>query len=574
MDKNLFWPVWLEEARAGFSKDEWQQVTNLSGDQIRALKDQPGTTLIRGVAVHYRLHAHEMEEDRREARTLDALVFDNTVEALFGTPLFECSPDIIAFPEPSAPFIYPPYKTRRNVRDLLERRPDHGIWLDPHNHYSIPLEGREIEQKRLTAFMDKPDPFRILPVIGPAGAGKTRLISEWMKPYVPIEGAGTSWDAGLLTSEISTGGMSNARDPRRWYDWNIQRDTLIVIDYTHAFDEVARAIFEKATAQLVHRIRLIVIDHVFPDFLEEDFFWQRVGDGSFSRISQIETNYLEAPLFLHEGEKDGRSIKQVITSSANIGREYPIYTTDHPNVSAASEKLTTIFASGRIENVERHPLFAALLGQVIRESGDASPDFSNINRHDLIRNFLSSTDRFPWKGWRGHPSVDTRRADGLLIGALVSVAVLRRGLPNSDAERHIRGRQDIIQRAKRIVSSEDLDQINPLQPDILGEAFMLHFLDEVRDSPDVFADFLSILSNSEYLTEEEIAQNFHETVGRAARNLSNDDPNRTAVHSDWKALGRVDKRDSQVGSGVLQDSFLRGGNLGTETDVGRRVVVL
>ncbi|MEM1160985.1 MAG: hypothetical protein AAGJ28_08635 [Pseudomonadota bacterium] len=40
------------------------------------------------------------------------------------------------------------------------------------------------------------------------------------------------------------------------------------------------------------------------------------------------------------------------------------------------------------------------------------------------------------------------------------------------------------------------------------------------------------------------------------------------------SLGRVDKRDSQVGSGVLQDSFLRGGNLGTETDVGRRVVVL
>ncbi|MEO0624676.1 MAG: hypothetical protein AAFU49_12885 [Pseudomonadota bacterium] len=160
--------AWLSEIEVSSAGIEWEKRIEMSEDTLYQLGTEArGSAVVHAIALHYRLLAQEREEDRAQARELDEFVFQRQAEEIFG-PLFEFDPDEIWFPEPTAPFSYPPYKTRKNVERILENRPDHAIWLDPHNHHTIPLEGREEQQRLLTAFMSKTSPFRICPVIGPS----------------------------------------------------------------------------------------------------------------------------------------------------------------------------------------------------------------------------------------------------------------------------------------------------------------------------------------------------------------------------------------------------------------------
>lgn len=105
----------------------------------------------------------------------------------------------------AAPYIWPKYILKKKAEEAekeLSKGGGESIWLNPYNHHSIPLIGREAEKKVLDKFIEPDDDFLTLYVVAPSGAGKTRLISQWMRKYVAdpddTEGFEKKFRVGML----------------------------------------------------------------------------------------------------------------------------------------------------------------------------------------------------------------------------------------------------------------------------------------------------------------------------------------------------------------------------------------
>ncbi|MBO9466717.1 hypothetical protein J7443_15850 [Tropicibacter sp. R15_0] len=249
--------------------------------------------------------------------------------------------------------------------------------------------------KRLTQFAESDGPFRVMPVIAPSGAGKTRLISEWMKHYSAKANQFSKWEAGILTSDLNVA----ARDPEPWSNWDIKKDTLIVIDYTYAFDEVVKAIAERAVNRS-HRhgfkVRLIVIDHVMPKVLHEDFFWRGLAGGPRSS-DRFQADFLERELRLEPEDDNSDMLRKIIAAAAKASG---VEASDRA-VSNALSHLDRMAMAQERRDVVRHPLFAALMGRSLR---DPKVDFSTWTRRDLVLQYFSGQDRLPWVSADGKAS--------------------------------------------------------------------------------------------------------------------------------------------------------------------------
>lgn len=507
------WLTWLDEVP--FDEDTWNILKKIDDNTVSGLKYKQ-SNIDFYIAIYYRFHA--VLDDMTFADAIDTEVFGELLREQ-GQPVFARDT------KPTAPFIHPPYVSESYVRQRLERDPTDGIWLNPHNHHFIKLSGREKEKAHLDAFMARKEGFLICPVIAPSGAGKTRLISEWMKPYVPSVSA-TDWDAGFVAS----------RDPKPWtkHEWTIERDTLIVIDYTFAYTQVVKEIAQRARADGTGRkIRLIVIDHIFPKDLFDDVFWQ----GLYQTRSIMEGHHHELYPALEIQPEGSQSelLRDVATAVASGGDK--IFHRDHATIMKAVDALYHMGkpsdghgGHGNPDAV-RHPLFAALVGHAIR----SGRDFSHWSRRDLIQYYFSNADRLPWKAWS---KVNNRDNWGIAVGALVSAATLRRGLPLFQVERFLPGDLEaLVQYAHRIVSSEDFNLIRPLEPDLVGEAFLLEFLKVVRNDADAKRTFLNILTHDPFNRDaNHIGVNVQEVIVRLIRNLANDDPSLRPVSDGWSVV--------------------------------------
>jgi len=113
--------------------------------------------------------------------------------------------------------------------------------------------------------------------------------------------------------------------------------------------------------------------------------------------------------------------------------------------------------------------------------------------------------------------------------------------------------EDILQIARRRCASRNDDLLPPLLPDILGEAFLLKFLEAVDRTPNILDCLFALLaecgafdggsddvgepaSDDEKIVQRESARNLRETIARLARNLANDDPSIKDVQDGWSVL--------------------------------------
>lgn len=553
------WPAWLKDASIPNTKDDSQKeisINNFNENTPKSLINC-ATNIFYAFAFHYRLHRVFSENDLKLAAELDRLVFQGkTFEEITGKIVFSFVRDsLVEAPAPlQAPMSYPPYVSESAAKSFLKSEPTNAIWLNPHNHYTIPLEGRESELSALTNFLESGHIFRILPVIGPSGAGKTRVVSQWMKQYAANWNPDSNWEAGFVISNAN----ENARNPKPWRNWLPPKNTLIVIDYTYAFDEVVQAIFDRANEiiswssqdsdrcsqqdSLRHyeqkniKIRVILIDHTSPEFL-----WSKLQREHVASIANMKERFVESELVLGPEKEDGsQNLRHIIASAASVSSlSVGVKSLESIQIDHAASELDRIGREMGERDSVRHPLFAALMGEAIRKSSEDFVSFTNWSRRDLINTYFEGKDRLPWSGWDQIPDplAKRRHKDGLYVGAIVSVATLRRGLLVADAKDHLPQKSEsLFKQSCNIVASDSLHEVQEFLPDILGETFLLKFLSEVGHDSEVEHAFFDMLGDHGLGNAEEVASNFRETVQRLARNLANDSPTQPEIIKFWEKL--------------------------------------
>ncbi len=412
------------------------------------------------------------------------------------------------------------------------------IWLNPLNHHALPFYGREREMKFLEQFEQAERRFLIAAVIGPSGAGKTRLVSEWIKKLLENEG----WHGGFIQS----------RDTKPWEDWHPTAPTALIIDYTYHYDEVIDLLKRHFQNHKSHKIRVLLVDHVLPENTSKNYILNKIQPSiREAQLMDQEDSVFFDPFYITlEPEKDKSFLlRQIAAAAADpyTPASEKRYTADDPIIIKAIDALEKLAPLNTDENQDenqvrsahaaRHPLFAALIGQAIYK--DENTDFSNLSRRDLIQQYFSESHRLPWE-----ENPDDQNILGGWIGYYVSAATLLgqanfrtlyQHIPEVMRHGELAGkRQEIEDRSKQIVSGDHSLFLKPFEPDILGETFFLKFLDShEQDHPDIMSALYSLLSS---IDDFEMISGFLETIQRLTRNLINDDQTLSDVQAAWGHL--------------------------------------
>jgi len=381
--------------------------------------------------VHDALHADVPYEEFREnfLDSFDYLIARNNGSAGLNRPIpmlakafIDSRPDL--FECATAPLSRPDYILKEQA--FTDDPRTAAIWLNARNHYSLPLSGREKELALLEEFIRDDAAFKIAALIAPSGAGKTRLVSEWSRPYVDGDKS-KDWDAGFVDNPSAT----------LWSEenWQPTKNTLIIIDYTYTYSEAIGAIIQRFKDGPPKKVRLLILDHVLPDKLHDDTVWKQGVPSLGFREARSDLFFRVWPIALNPSVDTSDLLRSVIASAADPFQapESRCYTKDSAEVVAAANALMQIGAvEGATASKEqirhrdaiRHPLFAALVGQQLRERPDN--DFTNLSRRDLIARYFDGSRRLPWREGAIDPLM------GYWVGLYVSVATLMRGLTKTD----------------------------------------------------------------------------------------------------------------------------------------------
>ncbi len=456
--------------------------------------------------------------------------------------------------KPSAPFEWPDYVTQEKADQAAKEIASGGdtsVWLNPFNHRSIPLEGRDDEWKKLDKLIKDDAPFCVVYIIAPSGAGKTRLISQWIRRFVadpdntecPEEKV-AGWDAGFVVS----------REKEPWKDWQPECDTHIIIDYTYNYDEVIGAIYEKARQNHGYKIRLLILEHILPNRPDSDVAHRKTSiDPRLRGTAKDDLEPEVETISLSPNEHSLGLLGNVIAHAARLFAPEENFSADDPRIEAATTALLAMGENPDDAGIEkdahrvdavRHPLFAALMGQTLALNPNDDP--TKLKRRDLIEQYFKPAKRIPWRESEQNAHYDSI---GSWIGAYVSAATLLRGVGLDHLKKFLPRKfnetQDrttaikyIEQISCRLVSHADEKEriLKPLEPDILGENFFLIFLERFIDGEELFClrQMLSIFETPEH--ENEAVSNFLETIRRLVRNLINDDQETQFSKDAWRNL--------------------------------------
>ncbi|MEM1331668.1 MAG: AAA family ATPase [Planctomycetota bacterium] len=317
------------------------------------------------------------------------------------------------------------------------------------------LVGREDELKKLDAFLDHTpagrSDFSFWLVTGPGGMGKSRLAHE-----LCLRRQEQYWDVGFWEP--------NAGD--NWIEWQPIAPTLIVFDYLLGrTDEIADAIRYMAGRTLDHPVRFMVLERE-----AQGAWWEKVGsrDGGAARPALDGYQYqgsLELQGFLDD-------------ASARAFFERSLPEDEHDQVDAfigvfreTDEDGRPIYAKAIIEAAEEFGLEkaatfskAALMLYILRKEHDRAAEMfrDNTALFNGLMNLLTITtlargvslDKFdPW-------------ADD--------------GLRDIVPEKNAFEKEDF----RAISSSSGEHDLPGLEPDLLGEMFVLQQLARMKTGAD------------------------------------------------------------------------------------------
>ena len=321
--------------------------------------------------------------------------------------------------------------------DLLER--SHAARMQYGAQWT-PMVGRDAELERLAAFLDDDRPFLWWLVVAAGGAGKSRLALEL------CQRRGVAWRAGFLVMEASFA----------WSTWRPECPTLIVVDYvTPDKAERLQGIIQQLrapTEPFNYPVRLLLLER---DGEDSPWYEKLVPAGNQGQaIAQFR---FDAPLTLPP--LDGAAVRAV--------------------QEAMTEGAAPADAVERLDEVdpERRPLFAMLTAEAAG-AGD---------REQIVRDYLRREDEHYWQP---HGVTD---ADRNLLALATMIG--GNGLPVKDAVAIDPGgllpdaRSYDPERLRRMTGRDARDFVPPLQPDLLGDLFVLDTLERRHGADDRLARF-------------------------------------------------------------------------------------
>lgn len=300
---------------------------------------------------------------------------------------------------------------------------------------ALPFLGREKEKSLLADFLDDPEqPFRWMVMLGSGGVGKSRLALELC---LAIR---NDWHAGFLPQE--------GQEPD-WGRWQPLMPTLIVIDYaardTQHTAKLLSALAgrgpDDGTARLAAPVRVLLLERVGG----EEWLGRIRGFGT----TEAQVRTCSAPTLTLETIDDLWPIFEYVLNLN--GKPLP-------------DRTETLDALRAIDP-ECRPLFAYFAADAIAE-GD---DIRQFDKEQLLSQVIKRSREGYWKP-AGADAKDERLLAVATMAGHVSVDALEdlaeKLLPSWDVDRH-----PAIFLA--MTGRESGETIGPLEPDIVGEHFVL-----------------------------------------------------------------------------------------------------
>lgn len=383
-------------------------------------------------------------------------------------------------------------------------------WLSPFNEATMRFVGREEELRLLEKFLTTGALLSIWSIVGPSGAGKTRLAHEWLLRTADK----TDWTCGFAES-INSKTLRN---------WRPQNHTVIVIDDLFETRStlkfiVDRCIELRSLGILRFKIRIVVIDRQFPETLTQavgNIVWGEVFKRSSDLASKAELLHSHSPLSLDDDLQSDKFISSIIYQACSD----PVRSKSR--VSRILKKIKKVPGAKR-------PLFAALIAKSFNEEDQGH--LSDIRQ--LTYHHLAGADHIPWLN---------DGIDGDLIGMLISVATFLEGVSKEEAlksilpssvKEHPKRLNQLLAQLERILSEKIDNTIPPIIPDFFGDLFLLSYVDQIKSSPQHFAKLAEFLCRNEEEQAEELV------IGKflgIAESLTSQAAAGPGIHQDWANL--------------------------------------
>lgn len=367
--------------------------------------------------------------------------------------------------------------------------------------------GRDEQKARLKAFLEwgKEDDKNVVwfQLAGVAGQGKSRLAYDLIK--VATEELG--FRAGFLTEND----IEFFKD--QWKDWQPDKPYLLIFDYVIGREQDIKPILQtliSKQAKLHHKIRILLVER------------QRWDQGSVTKIqNQGDKNRLRSSMrigdkaewFLKLCEKDDSEGERLTTFRFDNGVE-ELEMLREDDLIAIVKQLFSGKALTLSDNALRktlnqidskgRPLYAYLLAQQLSESQQGYESWTKIDLLDyqLVR------DKRRWeKAFNGRAPTWGDSHPAMKLAVLATI-VREVKFQDTLIQQYIDNIDTFLRREPVAITSGNLinddnrpHEIHGLEPDLLGEWFVLHCFNEDLDfeellniswqySPDKTANFL------------------------------------------------------------------------------------
>jgi tetratricopeptide (TPR) repeat protein len=311
---------------------------------------------------------------------------------------------------------------------------------------SISLVGREEELEQLSKFCDIDQNYSWWLITGSAGSGKSRLALELCDKYKK-----NGWDVGFL---------SRTQYDFTWSDFTPEKNTLIVVDYVSNRTEVVSNVILDLSRRAIgfnQVVRVLLLER------DKGSWWRQFSrEESLSENSEIlAEQYIVEPFGLTGLSKQ---------SLLKMAEEIVLLNNEGPLNENVADKLLNWMTKYQIKNL---PLYVMIFLRF--------PDTEEPN--DLLRKVLKKEAGF--RSSKFKDIVLPTQIDNLLFlttiaGGLLPKKYSFKFLESSDVE-------DLLPNISTLDtelycnitgSSKDVKYLSGLQPDLLGERYVLDCLNK------------------------------------------------------------------------------------------------